>query len=99
MHTFFLLRAILHSSGGGSQVGEVTRLGGGNPPVHTISPFNLMTFKWLVGLPDRVTPHPPPPPAGIEFCHANVSRWGSPPSQGRIRDTSNSRKIHLSGGL
>ena len=45
------------------------------------------------GPPDWVTP-----PAGVEFCHVNVSRWGNPPSRGRIRDTSNSREIHLGGG-
>ena len=37
--------------------------------------------------------------AGVKFCHVNVSRWGNPPSRGRIRDTSNSRKIHCSGGF
>ena len=32
--------------GGGPQAGEVTRLSGvGNPPVHIISHFNLITFK------------------------------------------------------
>ena len=42
--------------------------------------------------PDRVTL------SGVgKFCHVNVSRWGSQPGRGRIRDTSNSRKI-LSGG-
>ena len=29
----------------------------------------------------------------------NVSRWDNPPSRGRIRDTSNSRKIHFGGGF
>ena len=39
-----LVRACLHG-GGGTQVGEVTRFNGwGNPPVHIISPFNLITF-------------------------------------------------------
>ena len=39
-----LVRACLHG-GGGPQVGEVTRFNGwGNPPVHIISPFNLITF-------------------------------------------------------
>ena len=37
------LRACLQG-GGGPQVGEVTRLGGGNPPVHIFSNFNLITF-------------------------------------------------------
>ena len=37
--------------------------------------------------------------AGVEFCHVNVSRWGNPPTRGRIRDTSNSRKIHFGGGF
>ena len=37
------------------------------------------------GLPDRVTLL-----AGVKFCHVNVSRWGNPPSRGRIPDTSNS---------
>ena len=45
-------------------------------------------------LPDRVTLS-----AGVEFCHVNVSRWGNPPGRGRIRDTSNSRKIHFGGGF
>ena len=44
------------------------------------------------GLPDRVTLS-----AGVKFCHVNVSRWGNPPGRGRIRDTSNSRKIHFRG--
>ena len=48
----------------------------------------------LPGLPDRVTLS-----AGVKFCHVNVSRWGNPPSRGRIRDTSNSRKIHFGGGF
>ena len=46
------------------------------------------------GLPDRVTLS-----AGVKFCHVNVSRWGNPPGRGRIRDTSNSRKIHFGGGF
>ena len=45
-------------------------------------------------LPDRVTL-----PAGVKFSHVNVSRWGNPPSRGRIRDTSNSHKIHFGGGF
>ena len=32
---------------------------------------------------------------GVKFCHENVSRWGNPPSRGRIRVTSNSRQIQL----
>ena len=48
----------------------------------------------LPGLPDRVTLS-----AGIKFCHVNVSRWGDPPGQGWIRDTSNSRKIHFGDGF
>ena len=35
----------------------------------------------------------------MKFCHVNVSRWGNPPSQGRIHDTSNSRKIYCGGGI
>ena len=35
--------------------------------------------------------------AGVKFCHVNVSRWGNPPGRGRIRDTSNSRKIYFGG--
>ena len=46
------------------------------------------------GLPDPVILS-----AGLKFCHVNVSRWGNPPSRGRIRDTSNSRKIHFGGGF
>ena len=34
------------------------------------------------GQPDRVTLS-----AGVKFCPVNVSRWGNPPSRGRIRDT------------
>ena len=45
-------------------------------------------------LPERVTLSD-----GVKFCHVNVSRWGNPPSLGRIRDTSNSRKIHFGGGF
>ena len=37
------LRACLHGDGG-PQVGEVTGLGGDNPPFHIISHFNLITF-------------------------------------------------------
>ena len=44
----------------------------------------------LPGLPDRITLS-----AGVKFCRVNVSRWGNPPTRGRIRDTSNSRKITL----
>ena len=46
------------------------------------------------GLPDQVTLSD-----GVKFCHVNVSRWGNPPSRGRTRDTSNSRKIHFGGGF
>ena len=46
------------------------------------------------GLPNRVTLS-----TGVKFCHVNVSRWGNPPGRGRIRDTSNSRKIHFGGGF
>ena len=46
------------------------------------------------GLPDRVTLS-----ARVKFCHVNVSRWRNPPNRGRIRDTSNSRKIHFGGGF
>ena len=33
----------------------------------------------LPGLPGRVTRL-----AGVAFCHVNDSRWGNPPSRGRI---------------
>ena len=46
----------------------------------------------LPGLPDRITLS-----AGVKFCRVNVSRWGNPPTRGRIRDTSNSSKIHFGG--
>ena len=46
------------------------------------------------GLPDPVTLS-----AGVKFCHVNISRWGNPPGRGRIRDISNSRKIHFGGGF
>ena len=48
----------------------------------------------LSGLPDQVTL-----PVGVKFFQVNVSRWGNPPSRGRIRDTSYSRKIHFGGGF
>ena len=34
-----------------------------------------------------------------QIFHVNVSWWGNPPSRGRIRNTSNSLKIHFSGGF
>ena len=46
----------------------------------------------LPGLPDRVTLS-----FGVKFCQVNVSMWGNPPTRSRIRDTSNSRKIHFGG--
>ena len=46
------------------------------------------------GLPDRVTLS-----AEVKFCHVNVSRWGNPHSRSRIRDTSNSSKIHFGSGF
>ena len=46
------------------------------------------------GLQDRITHR-----AEIKFCHVNVSKWGNPPSRGRIRDTLNSCKIHFGGGF
>ena len=36
----------------------------------------------LPGLPGRVTRL-----AGVAFCHVNDSRWGNPPSRGRVRVT------------
>ena len=36
----------------------------------------------LPGLPGRVTRL-----AGVAFCHVNDSRWGNPPSRGRIHVT------------
>ena len=33
----------------------------------------------LPGLPGRVTLS-----AGVTICHVNVSRWGNPPSRGRV---------------
>jgi len=38
----------------------------------------------LPGLPGRVTLS-----AGVAFCHVNDSRWGSPPSRGRVHVTVN----------
>ena len=38
-------------------------------------------------------------PAGVKFCHVNISRWGNPPSRGRFRDTSNSSKNHFGVGF
>ena len=43
-------------------------------------------------LPDRVTLS-----VGVKFCQVNVSRWGNPPTRGRIHDTSYSPKIHYGG--
>ena len=37
--------------------------------------------------------------AGIKFCHVNVSRRSNPLSRGRVRSTSNSRKIRFGGGF
>ena len=36
----------------------------------------------LPGPPGRVTLS-----AGVAFCHANLSRWGNPPSLGRVHVT------------
>ena len=58
-------RACLHA-GGGPQRGEVTRLRWGNPPVHIISPFNLITFTWYS---DRWSNTP----------HVTSPIWGPPP--------------------
>ena len=76
----FIFRACLHG-GGGPQVGEVTR-----PHVHIISYFisTHMIGEWtrlggLPGLPGKVTLS-----AGVTICHVNVSRWGNPPSRGRV---------------
>ena len=55
---------------------------------------SLLVYLSLLGLPDRVTLS-----AGVKFCYVNVAMWGSPPSWGWIRVTSNSRKIYLSGGF
>ena len=38
----------------------------------------------LPGLPGRVALS-----AGVAFCHVNDSRWGSPPSRGRVHVTVN----------
>ena len=57
------VRACLHE-GGGPQVGEVTRLGRGNPLVHIISHFNLICLHDRWGdLPHFTSPiwGPPPP--------------------------------------
>ena len=51
----------------------------------------------LLGLPDRVTLS-----AGVAFCHVNDSRWGNPPSRGRLHVTFAStpeRLITFSGGF
>ena len=48
----------------------------------------------LPGLPDRVTLS-----AGSNFAMCKRSRWGNPPSQGLIRETSNSCEIHFDGGF
>ena len=82
------LRACLHGGGGG------------NPPVHIISHFSLITFTDMWGdQPRRVawSARPGNPLSRGQFCHVNVSRWGKPPSRDRIHDTSNSRKIHFGG--
>ena len=74
----------------------------GNPPVHIFS--HSFDHVYMIGgvtrqggspgLPDRVTLS-----AGVKFYHVIVSRWGNPPSRGRILDTSNSRKIHFGYGF
>ena len=88
------LSTCLHG-GGRPQVGEVTRLGG----VTRQSIYSLILIwsrlhdRWG-DPPKRVALS-----AGVKFCHVNVSRWGNPPSRSRTRDTSNSSKIHFSGGF
>ena len=42
-----------------------------------ISPLQLTVMR--TGLPGRVTLS-----AGVAFCHVNESRWGNPPSRGRV---------------
>ena len=87
----------------GPQVGEVTRFG---RITHKFI-YNLSFYFDCVcmtggvirqggwpGLPDRG-----PLSAGVIFCQVNDSMWGNLPSRGRIRDASNSRKIHFGGGF
>ena len=76
------LRACLHG-GGGPRAGEVTRLGGVTrlsiylDQVYMIG--GVTRLGGLSGLLGRVTL-----PAGVAFCHVNVSRWGNPPTRGRF---------------
>ena len=71
------LRACLYG-GGGPQVGEITRL-----PLfyfdHVYMTGGVTRLGRLPGLPGRVTLS-----AGVTICHVNVSRWGNPPSLGRV---------------
>ena len=77
----------------------------GNPPVHIISHFNLITFAWWVGWPaspDKAVARSARP--GYSLSRGQILPYkrfkvGNPPSRGRICDTSNSRKNHFSGGF
>ena len=95
------LRACLHG-GGGPQLGEVTHLGG----VTDLSIWSLILIgsrlhdRW--GDPSRRvvrSARPGNPLSRGQILPCKRSRWGNPPGRGRIRDTSNSRKIHFGGGF
>ena len=72
-----VLGTCLHG-GGGLQVGEVTRL--------SIQSVILVDHVYItvggVTRQGELTPL-----SRVKFSHVNVSRWGNPPSRGRIRDT------------
>ena len=97
----FSLRACLHG-GGGPQVGEVTRLDG----VTCLSIWSLILIwsrlhdRWG-DPPGRVaqSARPGNPLSRGQILPCKRSRWGNPPSQGPIHDTSNPRKTHFGGGF
>ena len=82
-----VLGTCLHG-GGGLQVGEVTRL--------SIQSVILVDHVYItvggVTCQGELTPL-----SGVKFSHVNVSRWGNPPSRGRIRDTKFAQNSVFSG--
>ena len=68
-------RACLHQ-GGGPKVGPYNLLFYLD---HVYMIGGVTRLGGLPGLPGRVTLS-----AGVTICHVNVSRWGNPPSRGRV---------------
>ena len=97
----WLLSTCLHG-GGGSQVSEVTRLGG----VTRLSIWSLILIwsrlhdRW--GDPPRRvarSTRPGNPLSWGQILPYKRSRWGNPPSRGPNRDTWNSSRIHFGGSF